>query len=571
MELAPSPNQPKREAQERRETPGDETAVDWAVALPQVPLHTRPSLLPAHVGRVSSGQKRVSNTAAPTASPGEEGDSAAQPIPKALPPSCRPTSRPLHAQSAEMNLRLKGITDASQNTPWHVVFPTDSLGHHACTVVNSIVHPFPRPLDVPPNAQAVIVIAMLKHQLACLEYIVELQDLIVVLPPIIVSILADEGETHADFLELAASFRRFGVRDIMVQRTTGVELRLDIAMCVRRAMAAADDVQKGIEAGIAEHDTKKFWACADKIVQGFPKQDLFCTVAPRPGVRVGDHDLLDKLGHGTFSEVFLSMNTRTNELEAFKAVSKTQIPSIMQFICLWNEISYLQRSKHPNVIQMKSVQHVRRHVFIVMEYAGRRNLHQFLKSLAGPNLAIAQDCIKQVLAGVAHCHEAGFAHRDLKPENIGIRDSDGDGAGALHLKILDFGCAIAASRACTDAIGTMPFIAPEMLLANRYIPAEADMWSCGVVLWELIHGIDSLNRMLGWTSAPQCTGTYLRQIARFFSARRSIKARLGYVDEYLVALVFGLLEVSARQRWTAPDAAQCIWLIGKTADQLMGC
>merc|ERR1712007_118322 len=105
---------------------------------------------------------------------------------------------------------------------------------------------------------------------------------------------------------------------------------------------------------------------------------------------------------------------------------------------------------------MGDVMHAKRYFYFVMEYAGERNLYRFIKGLPRLDLDVAQNCMQQISGGVVYCHRCCVAHRDLKPENIVVKE---DGGSTLHLKIVDFGCAVPATQICNDVVGTMPFIA----------------------------------------------------------------------------------------------------------------
>merc|ERR1712007_30193 len=214
---------------------------------------------------------------------------------------------------------------------------------------------------------------------------------------------------------------------------------------------------------------------------------------------------------------------------------------------------------------LKGVQHGENHMFIILEYAGARSLFRFIKSLPETDLAIAQTCMKQISAGVAYIHQEGVAHRDMKPENIVVMEHSGeDWASSVNLKIVDFGCAEKARKVCSDFSGAVPFIAPEIILAESHNPAVGDIWACGVVLLELTCGIGCVARMLQWTSLPPVSATLARQLLMFFGDPRklqsSLEAHFGIFDEELLDLIFGLLHVSPPQRLTASEAANCRWL-----------
>lgn len=86
---------------------------------------------------------------------------------------------------------------------------------------------------------------------------------------------------------------------------------------------------------------------------------------------------------------------------------------------------------------------------------------------------------------VAHCHDMGVIHRDLKPENFLLADS---GAHAT-LKAIDFGLSVFFKEGhfLRQVVGSAYYVAPEVL--KKHYGKEADIWSCGVILYILLSGV----------------------------------------------------------------------------------
>jgi len=138
------------------------------------------------------------------------------------------------------------------------------------------------------------------------------------------------------------------------------------------------------------------------------------------------------------------------------------------------------------------------------------------------------------------------------------------GGSTLHLKIVDFGCAAPAKQMCDDVAGTMPFIAPEVILTDRHNPTLADTWACGGVLLELICGIGFTTSMLQLPIPPEVSHVTGRQIADFFATSSNlqthVEAELGNVNKDLCVLLWGLLAVVPEERWNAGKMEGCDWL-----------
>ena len=104
------------------------------------------------------------------------------------------------------------------------------------------------------------------------------------------------------------------------------------------------------------------------------------------------------------------------------------------------------------------------------------------------------DCryyFKQMLNGLFYMHQKGFAHRDLKPENLLINKNYG-------IKIVDFGFASRLENQygaiyTNDFIGTQGYMAPEIFLWRPYLPAPADIFALGIILFILRTGHPPFN------------------------------------------------------------------------------
>ncbi|MCW5802909.1 MAG: serine/threonine protein kinase [Deltaproteobacteria bacterium] len=127
--------------------------------------------------------------------------------------------------------------------------------------------------------------------------------------------------------------------------------------------------------------------------------------------------------------------------------------------------------------------------YIVMEYLEGLDLGTMLKR-RGP-LAVPQavDYIMQACEGMAEAHAFGIVHRDLKPDNLFLAARVD---GAQIVKVLDFGISKAAVTGIEtrtgDVMGSPAYMAPEQMQSTKDVDARADIWSLGVVLYQLISG-----------------------------------------------------------------------------------
>jgi eukaryotic-like serine/threonine-protein kinase len=130
--------------------------------------------------------------------------------------------------------------------------------------------------------------------------------------------------------------------------------------------------------------------------------------------------------------------------------------------------------------------------FLVMELLEGHDLDSVIQ--AGPYLPIATaaNLVLQACEGVAETHAVGIVHRDLKPSNLFITHTSD---GSVRVKLLDFGISKitgpsgdARVTATRSLIGSPVYMSPEQMRSSRHIDVRTDIWSLGVILYELLAG-----------------------------------------------------------------------------------
>lgn len=206
---------------------------------------------------------------------------------------------------------------------------------------------------------------------------------------------------------------------------------------------------------------------------------------------LGHYRLLEKIGSGGMGEVYRARDKHLDRDVAVKVLpAHSQIdPRARQ--SLRQEALTLSRLNHPNIAQVYDFDTEAGTDFIVMEFVAGESL---AKKLDGGPLSESESLsiAIQTLQGLTAAHSQGIIHRDLKPANLQITP-----AGCV--KILDFGLAqfvrphnFAVTSATTETVetgvsGTLVYMSPEQLLGES-LDARSDIWSMGVVLFEMATG-----------------------------------------------------------------------------------
>jgi serine/threonine-protein kinase len=130
--------------------------------------------------------------------------------------------------------------------------------------------------------------------------------------------------------------------------------------------------------------------------------------------------------------------------------------------------------------------------YLVLEYLQGKDLGEVLRELGRVPPEPATRWVADACDGAAQAHEVGVVHRDLKPSNVFLADTGGREA---VVKVVDFGLAAgdpspenATKLTGEFVIGSPAYMAPEQMIASSSVDARADVWSMGVVLYELLSG-----------------------------------------------------------------------------------
>ncbi|KAK9857574.1 hypothetical protein WJX84_007746 [Apatococcus fuscideae] len=192
------------------------------------------------------------------------------------------------------------------------------------------------------------------------------------------------------------------------------------------------------------------------------------------------------LGKGQFGTTRLAEEKSTGRLLACKSISKRKLTTAEDIEDVRREVQIMHHLKgHENICLLHAAYEDKHHVHLVMELASGGELFDRIVARGHYSEKSAAAIVRTIVSVVAHCHSLGVMHRDLKPENFLLADKSEN----APLKATDFGLSVfyRPGQVFTDIVGSAYYVAPEVL--RRHYTAEADIWSCGIILYILLSGV----------------------------------------------------------------------------------
>src|SRR5262245_55917225 len=210
-----------------------------------------------------------------------------------------------------------------------------------------------------------------------------------------------------------------------------------------------------------------------------------------PGTRFGHYEIHSLLGAGGMGEVYLAQDLSLRRRVAIKLLRADFTTNKHRVQRFEREAHAASSLNHPNILTIFEIGLEGDYHFIVTEFIDGEPLSSQIRR--GPfKLDEVLDIGIQVSSALAAAHAAGIVHRDIKPENIMLR-------GDRLVKVLDFGL-VKLNEMATDGaeeqwgvtnpgiiMGTPRYMSPEQARGQK-IDARTDIWSLGVVLYQMISG-----------------------------------------------------------------------------------
>ncbi|HNW59829.1 MAG TPA: protein kinase [bacterium] len=205
---------------------------------------------------------------------------------------------------------------------------------------------------------------------------------------------------------------------------------------------------------------------------------------------IRDYKILRPLGSGGMGTVYLAEDSLLERQVAIKVLNPT-LTQDEQFVERFRREAKIQSTLiHPHIVSLFTFFFDAGQYCMVMEYAPGRTLRQLITEEGKLAEDRAIPLFVQILHAVEYAHSRGVVHRDLKPGNILISEED-------QVKVMDFGIAKMmgdAGMTRTGAkLGTVYYMSPEQVRAQKDIDQRTDIYSLGMMLYEMLTGVLPLN------------------------------------------------------------------------------
>lgn len=202
---------------------------------------------------------------------------------------------------------------------------------------------------------------------------------------------------------------------------------------------------------------------------------------PKLNIHIPDHTILDKIGEGGMSAVYLGRQQSLQRKVAIKVLKKLVMEDKLLAERFVEEAKTVASLDHPHIISIYEAKKLPSGLaYFTMPYL----THGDFSEIICTNAEHLIDLLGQICDGLSHAHEHGVIHRDLKPDNI-LFDQFG------RIKIADFGIAISKKSQRrtkeTQLLGSAHYMSPEQI-QSRPIDHRSDVYSLGCIIYEKITG-----------------------------------------------------------------------------------
>lgn len=206
----------------------------------------------------------------------------------------------------------------------------------------------------------------------------------------------------------------------------------------------------------------------------------------RPGERIDDYTIVAKIGEGGMSVVYVAAHTSDRTRVVVKELKDEHRFDQQLVDRFLREAAILQELRHPHLARVFACLERDGKYYMIQEYLSGGSLADLMRDRAPYSESDALRWCRDALRAMNYAHENGIVHRDLKPSNLMLDDQ-------RQIRVIDFGIArtfgdARLTRTGDGTLGTAEYMSPEQILSPDKIDHLTDVYSMGIVLYELLSG-----------------------------------------------------------------------------------
>jgi len=261
----------------------------------------------------------------------------------------------------------------------------------------------------------------------------------------------------------------------------------------------------------------------------------------------GKYRIDAKIGMGGMGAVYRAARLQIGDEVAIKILNTEHVSEPQARERFQREAQAAARLKHPNAVFIVDFGITSAGlVYLVMELLHGESLRQLIKQEGPLAEPVVAEILNQVCAALDEAHRLQIVHRDLKPDNINVKTT----IKGLQVKVLDFGIAKLRDLATSNltqtgsVMGTPRYMSPEQCMGEE-IDSRSDIYSLGIVLYEMLAGVVPFNR-------PTSTAVVLQQVNEPPPPLRAVNPAVSPAVEAVV------LQALAKSRAARPQSARAL-------------
>lgn len=206
-------------------------------------------------------------------------------------------------------------------------------------------------------------------------------------------------------------------------------------------------------------------------------------------MNITNYTVKQKLGEGGMAAVYLAEHNILKQPVAIKFLNKEYVYNDNVRKRFLSEARNMFRMSHPNIVRVTDLIDQDENVAFVMEYFEGETLKDYLEGNEKPTQEDINQLFFQMVNAVGYVHEQNLVHRDIKPSNFMVSSTG-------VVKLLDFGIAKNTDKDSAEYtqtgtmqnMGTPMYMSPEQVKSTKDVTGQSDIYSLGVVLWQMVMG-----------------------------------------------------------------------------------